>query len=275
MADDSEFIIRFMRLGLSEKEAQLYLHLRRYGPEPLSVLATLENHEEDIYRTLNGLIDKGLVTPSFDSQMFYTAVDLDVALDAMVTKREMELREMGQRKQELQELLKQQQFRPSDGVTTFKIIKNIKEFVAVTVSLITSCKEGFLFVIPEPALLIVSLFGINDAGKKAVEHGRAVRGIIDVSYSAIELAQELIDTGEDIRHLDDYKGLYFAVFDRKTSISAINVDIKSVSLDETISALMTDDPKYAEYLMSTFKFLWEQSIPAAQRIEELLKEGPR
>jgi hypothetical protein len=48
----------------------------------------------------------------------------------------------------------------------------------------------------------------------------------------------------------------------------------SVSLDETISALLTDDPKYAEYLTSTFEFLWEQSIPAAQRIEELLKEGP-
>jgi sugar-specific transcriptional regulator TrmB len=44
MADDSEFIIHFMRLGLSEKEAQIYLHLRRYGPEPLSVLVTLENH---------------------------------------------------------------------------------------------------------------------------------------------------------------------------------------------------------------------------------------
>jgi sugar-specific transcriptional regulator TrmB len=221
MADDSEFIIRFMRLGLSEKEAQLYLHLRRYGPEPLSVLATLENHEEDIYRTLNGLIDKDLVTSSFDSQMLYAAVDLDVALDAMITKREMELREMGQRKQELQEMLKQQRFMPSDGVTTFKIIKNIKESIALTMSLVTSCKEGFLFVIPEPALLIVSLFGINDAGKKAVEHGRAVRGTIDISYSAIELAQELIDTGEDIRHLDDYKGLYFAVFDRKTSISEL------------------------------------------------------
>jgi sugar-specific transcriptional regulator TrmB len=274
MTDDSEFITRFMRLGLSEKEAQLYLHLRRYGPESLSVLATLENHEEDIYRTLNSLIDKGLVTSSFDSQMFYAAVDLDVALNAMVTKHEMELREKERRKQELQELSKQQQFRPSDEVITFKIIKNIKEFVALTTSLVALCKEGFLFVMPEPALLIVSLFGINDAGKKVVEHGRTVRGIIDISYSAIELAQELIDTGEDIRYLDDYKGIYFAVFDRKTSISAINVDIKSVSLDETISALVTDDPKYAEYLTSTFEFLWEQAIPAEQRIEELLKGGP-
>jgi len=36
----------------------------------------------------------------------------------------------------------------------------------------------------------------------------------------------------------------------------------------------TDDAAYAEYLTSTFELLWKQSIPAAQRIEELLKEEP-
>jgi len=47
-----------------------------------------------------------------------------------------------------------------------------------------------------------------------------------------------------------------------------------MSLDEPVSALWSDDPTYANYLASTFEVLWEQTIPAAQRIEELLKEGP-
>jgi hypothetical protein len=34
MADDSEFITKLIGFGLSEKEAQLYLHLLRYGPKP-------------------------------------------------------------------------------------------------------------------------------------------------------------------------------------------------------------------------------------------------
>ncbi|MGB8310241.1 MAG: hypothetical protein WCE81_00035 [Halobacteriota archaeon] len=37
--------------------------------------------------------------------------------------------------------------------------------------------------------------------------------------------------------------------------------------------LWCDDTTYAAYLISTFELLWEQAIPAAQRIEELLKEG--
>ncbi len=36
---DSEFIKRLTGFGLSEKEAQLYLHLLKYGPKSTSLLA--------------------------------------------------------------------------------------------------------------------------------------------------------------------------------------------------------------------------------------------
>jgi len=64
------------------------------------------------------------------------------------------------------------------------------------------------------------------------------------------------------------------MFDKKTAMSAINVVISNVSLDETMSALWTDDPAYAKCLMSTFEWLWKQAVPTAQRIEELLTKKP-
>jgi hypothetical protein len=54
----------------------------------------------------------------------------------------------------------------------------------------------------------------------------------------------------------------------------MSIDVESLSIDTPLIALWSDDPTYAEYLMSTFEMAWEQSIPAAQWIEELLKEGP-
>jgi hypothetical protein len=66
----------------------------------------------------------------------------------------------------------------------------------------------------------------------------------------------------------------FSVFDKKISMSAINADIDRISLDTPVSYVWTDNPTYAKYLLSTFEWLWERSAPAAQRIEELLKEGP-
>jgi sugar-specific transcriptional regulator TrmB len=84
-----------LRLRLSEKEAQLYLHLLKYGPKTPSPLAkSLKTYREDVHRTLTSLIEKGMVRPSLDSPTMYAAVDLDTALQAALKKHESELREM-------------------------------------------------------------------------------------------------------------------------------------------------------------------------------------
>jgi sugar-specific transcriptional regulator TrmB len=56
-----------------------------------------------------------MVNPSLESPTVYMAADLDVALDTALKKRESELREMEQQKQEFQEISKQQWFRPSSN----------------------------------------------------------------------------------------------------------------------------------------------------------------
>src|SRR5512136_2247186 len=109
MTTEDEFIARLIGFGLSEKEAQTYLHLLRYGPKTPSPLAkSLHTYREDIHRTLTSLIEKGMVRPSLNSPTVYTAVDLETALGAALRKQESELREMEARKRELHELSKQQ-----------------------------------------------------------------------------------------------------------------------------------------------------------------------
>ncbi len=275
MADDSEFITRLIGFGLSEKEAQLYLHLLKYGPKPPSLLAkSLKTYREDVYRTITGLIDKGMVNPSLETPTVYVAVELDIALDSALKKHETELREMERRKQEIQELSKQQRFRPSDEVSSFKILKSVKDVIAAIMPSVASTEKEWLCVVPPIALVLASLYGIIEGTKKLVERGGRVRIITDISYPYIELAQQHLDIGTDMCHYDQYRGIMYTVFDRKSAISAISADISHVSLNEPLSAIWTDDLTYADYLVSTFELLWEQSVPAAQRIEELLKEGP-
>ncbi len=274
MADDSEFITRLIGFGLSEKEAQLYLYLLKYGPKTLSLLAkSFKTYREDVYRTLNGLIDKGMVSPSGESPTVFTAAELDVALDAALKKHETELREMERRKQELQELSKQR-FRPSDEFPTYRISNTIGDAMALSIATVNSLKEEFLACVNGIAAITAVLFGIDEASKKLIDRGGKVRLITDISYPMIEIAQQWLDIGEDVRHFNQYGGIMFQVWDRKTCFSVINADIKRFSLDEAIKVLWTDDPAYIEYLVSTFELLWKQTIPAAQRIEELLKEGP-
>ena len=275
MITDDEFTSRLIGFGLSEKEAQLYLYLLKYGPKTPSPLAkSLKTYREDVHRTLTGLIEKGMVRPSLDSPTVYAPVDLETALESALKKQESELREMGARKRELQELSKQQRFQPTDDVSTFRIIKSVKELVSATITLTSTAKNGFLYVVPGEMLVIASLFGINAEAKKIVEQGGSIRGISDIRYTDIAPAQEVLDIREDLRHYNNYRGVYFAVVDRRHCVSAINVDINRIGLDEPISLLWTNDPIYADYLTATFEMLWRLSAPAEQRIKELLQQGP-
>jgi predicted transcriptional regulator len=217
------FIIAEQQMSRRPKNAQLYLHLLKYGPKPPSLLAkSLKTYREDVYRTLTGLIDKGMVNPSLETPTVYAAVDLDIVLDAALKKRETELREMERRKQELQDLSKQQRFSPSDEVSTLKIIKSVKDAVAFAVPVISSLEKELLWTGPDLSTAVFSMYGTGEASIKLKERGGCARGITDISYRAIETVQQHLDWGHDIRHFDKYKGISFAVFDRKYALTNFN-----------------------------------------------------
>ena len=274
MDDEATFITRLIGFGLSEKEAIVYLHLLRYGPKTPSPLAkSLKTYREDVHRTLASLIDKGMVRPSLDAPTVYAAVDLETALGAALSKQESELREMEERKRELQELSQQQRFQPSDQLSTFKIIKSMKELIAVCMPLIESINDEWLIACPAYMTIFASLFGVNEAASEFIKRGGRVRVVVDISYQIIDPVREMIAIGKEVRHIDQH-GITFVVFDKKISISAINAEVTRISLNAPVSGLWTDDPNYAKYLTSTFELLWNQAIDAKERIQQLLKEGP-
>jgi sugar-specific transcriptional regulator TrmB len=275
MATDAEFISRLIGFGLSEKEALTYLHLLKYGPKSPSPLAkSLKTYREDVHRTLTSLIEKGMVRPSLDAPTVYTAVELETALESALKKHEAELHEMEARKIELEELSRQHRFSPSDQVSTFKIMKGLKELLATVATIILSLKEEFFVVCTENTVMVTSLFGINPLTKAFIEQGGRARVLVtDFSYKGIPATQELIDIGVDVRYLGEETAI-FVVFDKKTCITGLHWELTSVSLDQPLTSLFTDDASYAQYLTSTFEMMWKQSTPVEERIRELLKQGP-
>jgi len=243
MSEADDFIRRLIGFGLTEKEAQCYFYLLKYGPKTPSPLAkALKTYREDVHRTLTGLIDKGLVRPSLDSPTLYTAVELETALQSAIKKHETELLQMEQRKRELEELARQQRFRPSDEVSTFKILKSVKEVLTVALSTLASVEKEWVAVVPPIATVISAIFVI-EAVKEFIGRGGKIRYVTDITYPHIESIREDLEAGAEVRHFDKYSGLMFFVFDGKISMNAINVaDLRRVSLSEPVSVLWTDDP---------------------------------
>ena len=61
-----------------------------------------------------------------------------------------------------------------------------------------------------------------------------MRAIIDISYQVIEPVREMIAVGEEVRHIGQ-RGIAFVVFNRRICVSAINAEVKRISLNEPVS----------------------------------------
>jgi len=274
MVSDDAFIQRLITFGLGEKEAQLYLQLLKYGPKSPSLMKrSLKTYREDVHRTLASLMDKGMVRKCVDQPTLYTAVGLEEVLESALEARQHEIREMEGTKQELEELLKDANFRASEEFCTFKVLNSIRDVMVTGSRLIASAEEDIVFIAPPRLLPLASRLGTITQTKTAIQRGVRVRCITDISHKNIDAVREHLDIGIKLRHRDKYRGITLLVVDGRQSISAINADVKSLSLDESVTAIWSDSPSNAEYLTATFEIVWEQSVDAAERIRELTESA--
>ena len=151
------------------------------------------------------------------------------------------------------------------------IVTSVKDALAVGSNIMESATNEIVWLLP-PEMLVFSVhYGLPEKSKTLIEKGGQVRGIFRISSPFIELARLLMDIGENVRHVDHYEGVFFLIVDKKQSISSMHVDTEDLALDDEIVAFWSEDPNYADYLMSSFEPAWKQSIDAQQRVRQLLE----
>lgn len=245
------FITGLIEFDLTEQEAQCYYYLLTCGPQTSPSLAKALSVDRDgVHRTLTTLIEKDMVRPSLQSPTTYVAVELSIALETAMQHRTSELEDIKARQQELREFSHQHPLHPSAEVSTLQVVRNVREIASTVLSTLLSTEAEFLWIVPKEGLHVASIFGINDIVRELCERGGCTRGITDITAPMIPLVQELLDIGEEVRHLDGYRGVYYALFDSQHCMSAINVDMKQLTPDTPASALYTNDSVYATYLLS-------------------------
>lgn len=154
------------------------------------------------------------------------------------------------------------------------IVESVKDALAVGSGIIESAKNEVAWLLPPNLLVFADQFDITSKTKTLIENGGRVRGVFHISSSYVELARSCLDIGEDLRHDDQYEGVFFLVADRTQSISSIHVNQEDLLVDDPVVAFWSEEPAYAEYLLSNFEQAWAQGVDAQERIQELLKEGP-
>jgi hypothetical protein len=156
------------------------------------------------------------------------------------------------------------------------ILENVKDIIAASLTVVESAKNEIIWLLPPQMLVFAAQFGLTNKSKVLIEKGGRVRGITQISETDLRVVRELLDIGEDVRHVDEYRGEFMVVVDKTECISSIpqqSVNIGDLSLDNRVVGFWTDEPAYAEYLITTFEAAWKEAIDAKKRIEELLQQG--
>jgi sugar-specific transcriptional regulator TrmB len=272
--DDHGILVRFLTsLGLSEKEARLYVHLLKYGPKRASDLAqSLKTYREDVYRRFAHLEEVGLATKTSEDSSRYVPVELDRALNNVILNRQRKLDRLQSIKQKLVEDISVTFWHNEYACSSFKPVKTVGELVTTISQLINSAEASVLFI-AHPQFNLFSMGGFREHFRYAVARGIKVRGILDIHATNFLVAREYLSCGVELRHKDRYRGMTMVVADGKRSVSLIYPYLKStLSLDENVAALRSDGAAQATFLTNAFEMTWTQATNAEDHIDQQQRE---
>lgn len=153
------------------------------------------------------------------------------------------------------------------------IIGSVRDALAVGSNIIDSAKNEVVWLLPPALVGFAAQYEIPNKSKMQIANGVRIKSMFRISAPYVTLARSLLDIGEDLRHIDQYEGVFFLVGDRKLSVSSMHVDIEGLSLDDKVVAFWSESPAYAEYLLSHFDQAWTQGVDAEDRLRELLEQG--
>jgi hypothetical protein len=152
---------------------------------------------------------------------------------------------------------------------TGTIVTNVKDVVAVVLDLIHTAKREIAFLVPPSFLSLAGSLDTLQNAKRFIESDGVVRGITTISRDNVGEAQMRLDVGEDLRHSEMLSELFLFVADKQYSISSMNIGVGEYAFDTLVTAFWSEDPDYAEYLLTSFESAWSQAVPANERIREL------
>jgi len=148
-------------------------------------------------------------------------------------------------------------------------IKNVKDTLAASSNIIESAQNEVVWILPPNYLAYSFQFSIPEKSKMLIEKGGRVRGITKISGAYLDPVRKLLDSGEELRHIDQFPGVFMLVADNKESISSMSINAENLTLDDPTVALWTDNKAQAEFLTATFETTWNEAVDAKKRLREL------
>jgi len=245
-------------LGLDERARAVYAVLFEGEPLTLAEIAqALQQSRAAVQKTLATLELMGLVTRLPERVPRYLPAPPDIAIEALILRRQGELQRARLLGEQLREkLVRGRHSTDRDEERIVEIIVGSDAQVRIYEQLQQSARREFLGIERPPYVMGVT--GRNVAQERAIARGVAYRNIVDASTlelpGALDRLRRQIGAGEETR--------VFAGVSLKLAVVDRSVALVPLSLDRVYdAALLVRSSTLLDALCQLFDLMWESAAP--------------
>jgi len=274
-------VTRFLQmLGLSKREIQVYMFLAKSGVQSTSFVAKrLKMERVQAYRTFKKLQEKGFIEATLERPTRFTIVPFSALVDNFISTKKNEVTALNEQKQNLLTAWQSLSAPESEyPVAKFSIITGKKKIHSKMISMIEESKSEVIVLTTALGLIQEDIAGIFDAAvQPSQKRNVQVQIITDISRENLKVVERIDrDISEEnlnikLRHFgmnskffprflikDEEEAILYAPFGNEASV--LNLD------DE---GLWINDKMFISVLKAFFIQIWQSSIEASRRLDEL------
>lgn len=275
MSVDRDELVQILteQLGLTPYESRAYAAILFHGPlSPKGVNEKAGIPRPRTYDVLNSLVGKGLLMVQPGKPSRYLAVDPVIGLKKLMEELEdrtsRQIKHQWKSVENLMSLLSGPYASTRNGELEENVVwvtRRDSAMIAKYSEAIRNIDNNFIIATARQTASDKDILAAVKHALKRKKSCRAIRPIhSDWSKKELETYEELMNLGDDIRHLE-YDGLTYAIFDEKEIV----LWLPPYPSTQTVWIKL---PQLAKILLEHFESLWQNGEPALQLIQKFLRE---
>jgi pimeloyl-ACP methyl ester carboxylesterase/sugar-specific transcriptional regulator TrmB len=265
-------------LGLTEKEAEVYIFLAKHGPmKGVKIAKQLRKHKAQIYRILRRLQKNNIVESTLEAPTRFSARPFEKVLDQFIRSKQEEATFIERTKKEwLNDWERIRKARIQPITEKFVVIEGKKKIYLKILQMIAQTKNQISLILPISKISRAEQFGVFDEIKKhPIKSKIKFRVLTELSkqnLKATKLLVPKIKNEIDFRAIipnSEQRTLPRMVIRDKNEVLFFISPKTDLFTGQNESALFINSTSLVETLIGTFEDLWKDSIFIEDRIFEI------
>lgn len=285
--DEKRLFEILSELGLTKREADMYIFLAKRGPQKAhSVAAHLKIDGAQTYRSLTSLQEKGIIESTIESPARYLAVPIEPLIETYIKGRKTEITRIETEKNELVDYFKSISTRETDyPMAKFQVVTGRNAIYTRISRMVDQARTEILGLTTSLGIIQEDTAGILDAIIETAKTKKTVqfKMLATITNENLTIMKNLIkklptrNSNIEWRHTDlasKVNPRFIIRDDEETTLYMMPQDEMSEPTQQD-SGLSIQSRIFVSTLKTSFMEMWRSAINPKDRITELEKGTPR